>query len=172
MEQIIKLTGRIAEVMPVVEGISERTGNPWKSQEYLFEYFAWSGARFANRMVARVFGEDDIAKFNLKQGEEVTLTIRFDANKSKDGTRWFNEIRINNVERPQAANVPAAAQQSVAQPIAPQTVENGGSPLTDYMNQQIEAPQAAKPAEPNNNPPGFERPVTSPENGKDDDLPF
>lgn len=146
MEQIIKLTGRIAEVMPVVEGISERTGNPWKSQEYLFEYFAWSGAKYANRLVARVFGEDDIAKFNLKQGEEVTLTIRFDANKSKDGSRWFNEIRINNVERPQAAQHPA-------QP-------------------QIEAPQAAKSTEPLNNPPGFERPATSPENGKDDDLPF
>ena len=138
MEQIIKLTGRIAEVMPVVSGISDRTGNAWKSQEYLFEYFAWSGAKYANRLVARVFGEDDIAKFNLKQGEEVTLTIRFDANKSKDGTRWFNEIRINNVERPQAtqqpaqaaqqapqtANAPAAAQQSVAQPIAPQTAVN------------------------------------------------
>jgi hypothetical protein len=149
MEQIIKLTGRIAEVMPVVEGISERTGNPWKSQEYLFEYFAWSGARFANRMVARVFGEDDIAKFNLKQGEEVTLTIRFDANKSKDGTRWFNEIRINNVERPQGT-------QSTQQPAQP----------------QIEAPQAAKPAEPNNNPPGFERPATDDGNGDNDDLPF
>ena len=138
MEQIVKLVGRIAEVMPVVEGISERTGNPWKSQEYLFEYFAWSGAKYANRMVARVFGEDDIAKFNLKQGEEVTLTIRFDANKSKDGSRWFNEIRISNVERavaaqlpaqpqieaPQATNAPAAAQQSVAQPIAPQTAAN------------------------------------------------
>ena len=146
MEQIIKLTGRIAEVMPVVEGISERTGNPWKSQEYLFEYFAWSGARFANRMVARVFGEDDIAKFNLKQGEEVTLTIRFDANKSKDGSRWFNEIRINNVERPQGTQQPEQAQN--------------------------EAPQAAKPAEPNNNPPGFERPATSPENGDNDDLPW
>lgn len=138
MEQIIKLTGRIAEVMPVASGVSDRTGNAWKSQEYLFEYFAWSGARYANRLVARVFGEDDIAKFNLKQGEEVTLTIRFDANKSKDGSRWFNEIRINNVERPQAAqqpaqpqnaapqtaNAPAAAQQSVAQPIAPQTATN------------------------------------------------
>ena len=146
MEQIIKLTGRIAEVMPVVSGISDRTGNAWKSQEYLFEYFAWSGAKYANRLVARVFGEDDIAKFNLKQGEEVTLTIRFDANKSKDGTRWFNEIRINNVERPQAAQQPAQAQN--------------------------EAPQAAKPAEPNNNPPGFERPATSPENGDNDDLPF
>jgi hypothetical protein len=155
MEQIIKLTGRIAEVMPVASGVSDRTGNAWKSQEYLFEYFAWSGAEYANRLVARVFGEDDIAKFNLKQGEEVTLTIRFDANKSKDGTRWFNEIRINNVERPQGT-------QSTQLPAQP----------------QIEAPQAAKPAEPNNNPPGFERPVTSPENGanqeggNNDDLPF
>ena len=149
MEQIIKLTGRIAEVMPVVEGISERTGNPWKSQEYLFEYFAWSGARFANRMVARVFGEDDIAKFNLKQGEEVTLTIRFDANKSKDGTRWFNEIRINNVERPQS-------NQSTQLPAQP----------------QIAAAEPANAPQPNNYQPGFERPATSPENGKDDDLPF
>lgn len=153
MEQIIKLTGRIAEVMPVVSGVSDRTGNAWKSQEYLFEYFSWSGARYPNRMVARVFGEDDIAKFNLKQGEEVTLIVRLDANKSKDGSRWFNEIRISNVERPQAA------QQIVAQP-------------------QIEAPQAANAPQPNNYPPGFERPATSPENGanqeggNNDDLPF
>ena len=152
MEQIVKLTGRIAEVMPVVSGISDRTGNPWKSQEYLFEYFAWSGAKYANRMVARVFGEDDIAKFNLKQGEEVTLTIRFDANKSKDGSRWFNEIRISNVERPQGTQQPAQAQNM--------------------------APQAANAPQVNNNPPGFERPATSPENGQnneggdDDDLPF
>jgi len=152
MEQIVKLVGRIAEVMPVVSGISERTGNPWKSQEYLFEYFSWSGAKYANRMVARVFGEDDIAKFNLKQGEEVTLTIRFDANKSKDGSRWFNEIRINNVERPQAAQQPAQPQNA--------------------------APQAANAQQPNNNPPSAERPATSTENGanqeggKDDDLPF
>ena len=152
MEQIVKLTGRIAEVMPVVEGISERTGNPWKSQEYLFEYFAWSGAKYANRMVARVFGEDDIAKYNLKQGEEVTLTIRLDANKSKDGSRWFNEIRISNVERPQAIQQPAQAPN--------------------------EAPQATNAPQVNNNPPGFERPATSPENGQNkeggdnDDLPF
>ena len=146
MEQIVKLTGRIAEVMPVVSGVSDRTGNAWKSQEYLFEYFAWSGAKYANRMVVRVFGEDDIAKYNLKQGEEVTLTIRFDANKSKDGSRWFNEIRISNVERP-------AGTQQPAQP-------------------QNEAPQAANAQQPNNNPPGFERPATSPENGDNDDLPF
>lgn len=152
MEQIVKLTGRIAEVMPVVSGVSERTGNPWKSQEYLFEYFSWSGAKYPNRMVARVFGEDDIAKYNLKQGEEVTLTVRFDANQSKDGSRWFNEIRISNVERPQGAQQPAQPQNA--------------------------APQATNAPRTNNNPPGFERPATGDENGQnkeggdDDDLPF
>ena len=122
MEQIVKLIGRIAEVMPAQEGVSARTGNAWKSQEYLFEYFSWSGAQYPNRIVCRVFGEDNIAKFNLKQGEEVTAWLRFDANKSQDGTRWFNEVRITNIERagvqtnqptaapqaPQAANAPAA----------------------------------------------------------------
>lgn len=133
-------------MMPVVSGVSERTGNPWKSQEYLFEYFSWSGARYPNRMVARIFGEDDIAKYNLKQGEEVTVTVRFDANKSKDGSRWFNEIRITNVERQQAAQQPAQAPN--------------------------EAPQAANAPQPNNNPPGFERPATGDGNGDNDDLPF
>ena len=138
MEQIVKLIGRIAEVMPAQEGVSARTGNAWKSQEYLFEYFSWSGAQYPNRIVCRVFGEDNIAKFNLKQGEEVTVWLRFDANKSQDGTRWFNEVRITNIERagvqtnqptaapqaPQGANAPAEAQQTVEQPIAVQTAKN------------------------------------------------
>lgn len=37
---------------------------------------------------------------------------------------------------------------------------------------QNAAPQATKSAEPNNNPPGFERPATGDGNGDDDDLPF
>ena len=138
MEQIVKLLGRIAEVMPAQEGVSARTGNAWKSQEYLFEYFAWSGAQYPSRILARIFGEDNIAKFNLKQGEEVTVWLRFDANKSQDGTRWFNEIRITNVERagvqanqptaaqqaPQGANAPAAEQSPTPQPTGAQTPQN------------------------------------------------
>ena len=142
----MKLLGRIAEVMPAQEGVSARTGNAWKSQEYLFEYFAWSGAQYPSRILARIFGEDNIAKFNLKQGEEVTVWLRFDANKSQDGTRWFNEIRITNVERAGVqANQPTAAQQ---------------------------APQAANaPAAEQSPTPPFPEPQT-PSNQADDDLPF
>ena len=97
MEQVVKLTGRIAEVFPIQSGVSQR-GNEWKSQDYLFEYFPWSGAKYPSRIVCRIFGEEDIKNFDLQPLEEnITLTFRFDANKSKEG-RWFNEIRITNVE--------------------------------------------------------------------------
>ena len=81
MEQIVKLTGRIAEVMPAQSGVSQRTGNPWMSQDYLFEFFTWSGATKPNRLK-----------------ENVTLTLRLDASKAEDG-KWFNEVRVTNVER-------------------------------------------------------------------------
>lgn len=134
MEQIVRLTGRIAEVMPLQSGVSQRTGNQWKSQEYLFEYFPWSCATNPSRIVVRIFGEEDIAKFNLKEREEdVTLTLRFAAQKSQDGSRWFNEIRITNVERPAAQQQtiktddeqPAPAPQPELQPQNQEGGENG-----------------------------------------------
>lgn len=99
MEQIVKLTGRIAEVMPAQSGVSQRTGNPWMSQDYLFEFFTWSGATKPNRLKVRIFGEDNIKRHNLQQYEDnVTLTLRLDASKAEDG-KWFNEVRVTNVER-------------------------------------------------------------------------
>lgn len=98
MEQIIKLTGRIAKVFPANSGVSQRTGNSWMSQEYLLEFFSWSGARNPDRVVFRVFGEDRIKQFNLKELEEnVTVMLRMDAHEN-DG-RWYNEISATNVFR-------------------------------------------------------------------------
>ena len=115
MEQIIKLTGRIAEVFPAQSGVSARTGNNWMSQDYLFEFFQWSGQQNPNRLVVRIFGEDNIKRHNLQQYEDnVTLTLRLDASKTKEGDRWFNEVRVTNVERigqqkaAQPANTPQA----------------------------------------------------------------
>lgn len=44
--------------------------------------------------------------------------------------------------------------------------------LESVARAQNAATQAAKPAEPSNNPPGFERPATDDGNGDNDDLPF
>lgn len=133
MEQIVKLTGRIAEVFPAQSGVSARTGNNWMSQDYLFEFFQWSGQQNPNRLVARIFGEDNIKRHNLQPLEEnVTLTLRLDASKTKDGDRWFNEVRITNVERigvqqpAQFQNVQQATNSPQPQNNAPQGGENQG----------------------------------------------
>ncbi len=135
MEQIVKLTGRIAKVMPAQSGISSRTGERWMSQEYVFEYFQWSGARYPSRIVMRVFGEDTIKQFALKEMEEdVTVTLRFDAHEYNG--RWFNEVGCTDVKRQsdaQQSTDESTIQQSAAQPqatspvIAPevQTSETG-----------------------------------------------
>lgn len=142
MEQIVKLTGRIAEVFPAQSGVSARTGNNWMSQDYLFEFFTWSGAQNPNRLVVRIFGEDNIKRHNLQQYEDnVTLTLRLDASKTKEGDRWFNEVRVTNVERigqqqpapsPQPQDggtgaAPAAAASTTGD--APQTQEGGSDGL-------------------------------------------
>ncbi len=142
MEQIVKLTGRIAEVFPAQSGVSARTGNNWMSQDYLFEFFQWSGQQNPNRLVARIFGEDNIKRHHLKALEEnVTLTLRLDASQPKDSDRWFNEVRITNVERagqqqpapsPQPQDGGTGAAPAAAQPgtgSAPQTQEGGADDL-------------------------------------------
>lgn len=139
MEQIVRLEGRIAEVMPMQSGVSQRTGNQWKSQEYLFEYFSWSGAQYPNRIVVRIFGEEDIAKFNLKALEEhVTLTLRFAASKSQDGTRWFNEIRVTNVERPASAQQPAGESAGTAANQQQQAPAGQQEQMKGHVGQQME----------------------------------
>lgn len=134
MEQVIKLTGRVAKVFPAQSGVSERTGNTWMSQEFLFEYHAWSGAAFPNRIVCRIFGEDRVKQWAPRELEEnVTVIISPNASEGKEG-RWFNEIRVTNFTRgnvPQPANQPAggdnangAGNNATAAPAAPQNQPN------------------------------------------------
>ena len=126
MEQIIKLTGRIAEVFPAQSGTSQRTGNQWMSQDYLFEFFTWSGAQNPNRLKVRIFGEDNIKRYNLQQYEDnVTLTLRLDASKTKEG-QWFNEVRITNVERVDQQQ-PAQAQNVQKTTTTPQPQQNAAT---------------------------------------------
>ena len=130
MEQIIKLTGRIAEVLPANTGVSQRTGNQWMSQDYIFEYFMWSGQQRATQLCVRIFGEDNIKRHNLKALEEnVTLTLRIESTKNQESGRWFTEVRVTNVER--AGQQPAQPQQ--AQAPQQQQQQQGGGEKTDDL---------------------------------------
>ena len=108
----MELTGKIIAVLPANSGVSNRTGNPWMSQEFVIEV----PGQYPRKCVFRVFGEDRIKQFNIQQGED--LTIQFDIDAHEYNGRWFNEIRAYNVVRGQvqpAAGMPQAAQFPPAQ---------------------------------------------------------
>ena len=98
----MELSGKIIAVLPAREGVS-RTGNPWKTQEYVLE----THDQYPRKMCFNLFGADKIEQFNIQLGEELTVSFDIDCRQWQD--RWFNDIRAFRIDRPQAA--PQAAPQ-------------------------------------------------------------
>lgn len=131
----MELQGRIIKVCDPRTGTAKSTGNPWVSQDYVLE----THDQFPRRMMFNVFGDDKIKEFDIKEGEEVTVS--FDINAREFNGRWYNDIRAWRVTRGNAA--PAQAQPSYAapQPAAPQQPAQ----QTYAAPQQPAAPQQENP---------------------------
>lgn len=89
----MEITGKIIAVLPANSGTSARTGNPWMSQTYVIE----TQGQYPKKLAFDVFGEERIKQFNIKQGEELTVSFDFDAHEYNG--RWFNSVRAFNVEK-------------------------------------------------------------------------
>ena len=129
----MELTGRIIAVLQANSGVSNRTGNPWMSQEYVIEV----PGQYPRKCVFRIFGEDRIKQFNIQQGEDIT--VQFDIDAHEYNGRWFNEIRAYNVVRgqvpqataPQATPFPPAGGATSPFPPAPEVTSEGGGSTDD-----------------------------------------
>ena len=116
----MEITGKIIAVLPAQGGVSQRTGNPWKSQDYVIE----THDQYPKRCCFRMFGEEKINQFNIQLGEE--MTVSFDIDSHEYQGRWFNDVRAWAVNRniqapgavPGAGVAPAAPIPGVA-PAAP-----------------------------------------------------
>ena len=131
----MEFIGRVKKILPLRSGVSQRTGNEWKSLPFIFEYFEHDTDRYPDQVLLETFDTNVIE--HLKEGMEVRCGFAHHTREYEG--RVFNEVRLYKIESIKGAN---------------------------------KAPQAANAPQPNNNPPGFERPATSPENGDNDDLPF
>ena len=101
----MEFTGRIIKALEPRGGVSNRTGNPWKMQDFVIEE---TMGQFPKRMVFNVFGEENLTRFNIQEGQE--LTVSFDINAREYNGRWYNDIRAWNVVPATPAAQPAAAQ--------------------------------------------------------------
>ena len=92
----LKIQGNILKVLPAQSGTSQRTGNTWMSQDYVLQFHVWDGARMPNFFIFRVFGEDRIKSFAIKEGDDVEVSY-YPNGHEFDG-RWFGENEAVKVE--------------------------------------------------------------------------
>ena len=118
----VVMSGVISQILPAQQGVSQRTGQPWVSQEYVLCHEQGQYPRF---VCFRVFGQDKIQQMNIQLNEQLTIHLNIDAKQGQRG--FFNSIDCWKVERqsvqqPQYAPQPQTQfppQQPVAQPQQP-----------------------------------------------------
>ena len=132
----MEFTGRIAKVLPVRQGVSQRTGNEWKSLPFIFEYFEHDSDRYADSVMLETFNTNVID--NLKEGMEVRCGFGHKTREyTKDGkTMIINDIRLYKIESVRKAQhaaqqpAPATQAQQAAAPFQPQ-VDSNGNPIKE-----------------------------------------
>ena len=140
----MEFTGRIAKLLPIRQGVSQRTGNEWKSLPFIFEYFEHESDRYADSVLLETFDTKVID--NLKEGMEVRCGFGHKTREftKQDGTTAvINDLRLYKIESvrkaqnqiAQQANGQAVAQQPTTQqqaahaaPFPPQ-IDQYGNPV-------------------------------------------
>ena len=126
--------------MPAREGVSQSSGNPWKSQEYVIE----TQEMHPKKCCFNVFGAEKIQQFNIQLGEMLTVSIEINANEYQG--RWYNKINAWQVQRV-AVGQP---QQQAAQQVHPQGCQPYHPDMQAPYPQQGIAPQQ-QPQQPQQN---------------------
>lgn len=113
------ITGKIILALPLQEGVSQRTGNPWKSQDYVIEY---QDGMFTRKCCFRVFGEERLRTLAIKQGETCTVSLDIDAREYNG--KWYNDLRaykvLHDVQTPVAESASPSAPANPEPPRAAQ----------------------------------------------------
>lgn len=135
----MEFQGRIARLLPIRQGVSQRTGNEWKSLPFIFEYFEHESDRYADSVMLETFDTNVID--HLKEGMEVRCGFGHKTREftKQDGTTGIiNDIRLYKIESVRKAqNQPAqqANTQAVGQQTAPQYQTQQRPPFPPQVDQ-------------------------------------
>lgn len=88
------MSGVITQILPAQQGTSQRTGQPWVSQEYLLCH---EQGQYPRYVCFRVFGEDKIKQMNIQLNEQLTVHLNINAQQGQKG--YFNSIDCWKVDR-------------------------------------------------------------------------
>jgi hypothetical protein len=117
----MEFQGRIAKLLPIRQGVSQRTGNEWKSLPFIFEYFEHDSDRYADSVLLETFDTKVID--NLKEGMEVRCGFGHKTREftKQDGTTAvINDLRLYKIESVRKEQQPAQQRQAPQQQLQQQ----------------------------------------------------
>ena len=109
----MEISGKIIQVLPLQQGTSQRTGNPWSIQSFILE----TQEQYPRKVCIEMFGEDRI-KANPIAIDQV-VTVSFDLESREFNGRWYTSARAWRVQQ----GVVAPETQPVAAPQADTTAQ-------------------------------------------------
>lgn len=148
------VSGVITQVMQPQSGVSQRSGQPWQSQEFVLTY---EQGQYPKSLCFRVFGSDKLQQFAIQQNEMITAHLNITCQQSRNGG-YFNSIDCWKVER-------QVQQQAVPQqPQYQQPVQQQFPPQVNAQGQPVQQPMPGQAPFPPQQP--------APQQGQDGKLPF
>lgn len=128
----MEFQGRIAKLLPLRQGVSQRTGNEWKALPFVFEYYENPSDRYADSVVLETFDTNVID--NLKEGMEVRCGFGHHTREyDKDGkTMVINDLRLYKIESVRKAQQTGGGGVAAA---VPQRTEEQAAPAMSQQQQ-------------------------------------
>ena len=119
----MEIVGKVIQVLPLQQGTSSRTGNPWTIKTFIIE----TQENYPRKVAIEIFGDQRIAD-NPAEVDQI-VTVSFDLESREFNGRWYTSVRawkvLQGVQTQVAAPVqpvsPAAPAAPMAEPAAPVT---------------------------------------------------
>ena len=126
----MELQGRVVRLLPLKEGVSQSSGNPYKTQEFLFGFYESSDSIYEKNIVLNVRNEN-IEKYKLAENDKIKVRISLGCREYPQGSgKYFNDIRTGDITIIQKANAgsaqPTNGQQANNNPNPQQNAATGG----------------------------------------------
>lgn len=129
MSEIV-LSGTITTILPAEQGVSQRTGQPWVSQEYVLCH---EQGQYPRSVCFRIYGQEKIQQAAIQMGEYCTVHLNIDSRPSQKNGKYFNTIDCWKVDHQQP--IQGYQQQPVQSPF----------PQQGYAQQPVQGQQMQQP---------------------------
>ena len=112
----MELQGRVVRLLPLKEGVAQSTGNPYRTQEFIFGYYESADSIYEKNILLNVRNEN-IEKYNLAENDKIKVRISLGCREYPQGSgKYFNDSRTGDITIIQKANAEAADDANAKQP--------------------------------------------------------